>query len=204
MFKKLASDLTGFSDIGEVIDPKDFDKADADDYVLHEDNEKIYFLIKSKSDEYCFTNLAMIHLDGASAISSKRVLYRYPYAQHPLQHVMFETAGTVDLDVEIKFTIGDKPYSIDVNKKQIEHVKDLYKSLLAIAEKQREGRKMLEFANTSLTHSVSVMSGLRQGDMNVATTFKDLSQQSFDWLQGHYHEWNRKDFGDVFEKYINN
>ncbi len=74
MFKKLAADLTGFSDIGQVIHPDDFDKAAADDYVLHEDGEKIYFLIKSKSDEYCFTNLALIHLDGESAVSSKRVL----------------------------------------------------------------------------------------------------------------------------------
>ena len=204
MFKKLASDLTGFSDIGEVIDPSDFDKADSDDYVLHEDNEKIYFLIKSKSDEYCFTNLGMIHLDGTSAISSKRVLYRYPYAHYPIKNVMFETAGTVDLDVEVKFTIGDKAYSIDINKKQIEHVKDLYKALLAIEEIQREGRRMMEYANTSLTHSVSILSGLREGDMNVPNTFKELNEQSFDWLQRHYHEWNRKDFGTVYEKYINN
>ncbi|WP_337873543.1 PH domain-containing protein [Exiguobacterium sp.] len=204
MFKKLASDLTGFSDIGEVIDPSDFDKADADDYVLHEDNEKIYFLIKSKSDEYCFTNLSMIHLDGTSAISSKRVLYRYPYSHYPIKHVMFETAGTVDLDVEVKFSIGDKAYSIDINKKQIEHVKDLYKALLAIEEIQREGRRMMEYANTSLTHSVSILSGLREGDMNVPNTFKELNEQSFDWLQRHYHEWNRKDFGTVYEKYINN
>ncbi|QLQ23413.1 MAG: PH domain-containing protein [Paracoccaceae bacterium] len=200
----MASDLTGFSDIGEAIDPSDFDKADSDDYVLHEDNEKIYFLIKSKSDEYCFTNLGMIHLDGTSAMSSKRVLYRYPYAHYPIKHVMFETTGTVDLDVEVKFTIGDKPYSIDINKKQIEHVKDLYKALLAIEEIQREGRRMMEYANTSLTHSVSILSGLREGDMNVPNTFKELNEQSFDWLQRHYHEWNRKDFGTVYEKYINN
>ncbi|WP_214827864.1 PH domain-containing protein [Exiguobacterium algae] len=204
MFKKLASDLTGFSDIGEVIDPSDFGKADADDYVLHEDQEKIYFLIKSKSDEYCFTNLAMIHLDGTSAVSSKRLLHRYPYSHHPIKQVMFETAGTVDLDVEVKFIIGDKPYSIDIHKKQIEHVKDLYKALLAIEEIQREGRRMMEYANTSLTHSVSILSGLREGDMNVPNTFKELNEQSFDWLQRHYHEWNRKDFGDVYEKYINN
>lgn len=204
MFKKLAADLTGFSDIGQVIHPDDFDKAAADDYVLHEDGEKIYFLIKSKSDEYCFTNLALIHLDGESAVSSKRVLYRYPYAHYPIRHVMFETAGTVDLDVEIKFEIGGKHYSIDVDKKQLEHVKDLYKTLLAIAEKQYEGQKMLEFANSSLNHSITILGGLRQGDMNVPQTFKELSEQSFEWLQGHYHQWNQRDFGSYYEKYINN
>lgn len=60
MFKKLASDALGLSDIGKIIPPSDYDKTDADDYVMNEDNEKIYFLIKTKQDEYCFTNLAII------------------------------------------------------------------------------------------------------------------------------------------------
>lgn len=51
MFKKVAADMLGLSDIGSVIKPVDYDKVDADDYVMHEDDEKIYFLIKSKSDE---------------------------------------------------------------------------------------------------------------------------------------------------------
>jgi hypothetical protein len=55
MFGKVAADVLGLSDIGSVIKPENYDKADADDYVMHEDGEKIYFLIKSKSDEYCFT-----------------------------------------------------------------------------------------------------------------------------------------------------
>lgn len=50
MFGKVAADVLGLSDIGAVIQPKDYDKVDADDYVMHEDGEKIYFLIKSKSD----------------------------------------------------------------------------------------------------------------------------------------------------------
>ena len=35
MFKKLAADALGLSDIGAVIHPKDFDKVDADDYELN-------------------------------------------------------------------------------------------------------------------------------------------------------------------------
>ena len=59
MLKKLASDALGLSDIGKIIGPEDYDKTDADDYIRHEDNEKIYFLIKTKADEYCFTNIAL-------------------------------------------------------------------------------------------------------------------------------------------------
>ena len=35
-----------------------------------------------------------------------------------------ETAGTVDLDVEIKFSFNDNHFSIDVDKKQIEQFED--------------------------------------------------------------------------------
>jgi hypothetical protein len=64
MFRSLAADALGLSDIGKIIDPKDFDKTDIDEYVFIEDNEKIFVVIKSKTDEYCFTNTAFIHLDG--------------------------------------------------------------------------------------------------------------------------------------------
>jgi len=36
--------------------------------------EKIFFLIKSKTDEYCFTNDALLHLDGDTAFRKKRLL----------------------------------------------------------------------------------------------------------------------------------
>ena len=132
MFKKFAAEALGLSDIGVIVESKDFDKVDADDYLFHEDQEKIYFLIKSRKDEYCFTNLALIHVDGESAISSKRVIRRYDYAQYPIGHVSIETAGTVDLDIELKFTIGDQPFSIDVRKSHLEALKDMYNALHTI------------------------------------------------------------------------
>ena len=82
MFKKLAADALGLSDIGVVISKGDFDKTDADDFVFNEIDEEIYFLIKTKADEYCFTNFALIHVDGASAVSKKRTLKRYDYAHN--------------------------------------------------------------------------------------------------------------------------
>ena len=105
MFKNFASDALGLSDIGKIIPPSQFNQTDIDDYVFHEDSEKIYFVIKSKSDEYCFTNLAFIHLDGQSATSKKRLLKRYPYRYFTPSDVMIETAGTMDLDAELKFTL---------------------------------------------------------------------------------------------------
>ena len=133
----IVSEALGLSDIGIIVPPGDYDKVDADDYLFDEDNEKIFFLIKSKKDEYCFTNLALIHVDGDSAVSSKRSIRRYEYSSKAIGDVIIETAGTLDMDIELKFTIGDTEFSIDVRKNFIDQLKDIYKALITIGRMQR-------------------------------------------------------------------
>lgn len=204
MFKKVANDMLGLSDIGTVITPADYDKADADDYIMHEENEKIYFLIKSKTDEYCFTNTALVHVDGTSAVSKKRTLRRYNYNTHPISNVLLETAGTIDLDVEIKFTMGGESYSIDVHKKHIEEVKDLYKALLKIEEIMRDNDIATHYAHKSLEMASSTLNNVRNAEVNIAEQFKEINQFAFNWLVDTKDQYNVKDFGNVFEKFINN
>ncbi|WP_226675031.1 PH domain-containing protein [Rossellomorea aquimaris] len=204
MFGKVASDVLGLSDIGTVIKPADYDKADSDDYIMHEDGEKIYFLIKSKSDEYCFTNKALIHLDGTSAASKKRVLRRLDYYKYQLSNVLLETAGTVDLDVEIKFKIGSEVYSIDVHKKHLTEVKDLYKSLIKIGEITTENSIYSSFSNESLQLAASTLGQVKTNDVNVVEQFKEVNQYAFNWMADKKKELTLKDFGFVFEKFIQN
>ncbi|MCM3602168.1 PH domain-containing protein [Robertmurraya korlensis] len=204
MFKKIAADALGLSDIGKIIDPRDFDKTDADDYVMHEDNEKIYFLIKTKADEYCFTNLALIHVDGQSAASSKRTLYRYPYSQHKISNVTLETAGKLDMDVEIKFRLGDVQFDIDVQKDQMEKLKDLYKALLRISETTYENSVVTSLANESLEKAVAILQNSRTEELKLSQQYKELTEFGFNWLTSIREQYHEKDFGDVFEKYINN
>ncbi|MTD31398.1 PH domain-containing protein [Planomicrobium sp. YIM 101495] len=204
MFKKMAADALGLSDVGKIIDPQDYDKTDADDYVMHEDDEKIYFLIKTKADEYCFTNLALIHVDGESAMSSKRTLKRYPYSQHTISDVSLETAGKIDLDVEIDFKLGPVAFSIDVQKDQIERLKDLYKSLLRIAEITHENAIVMHMANDSLEKAVSILQNSRVGDVKLDDQYNKLTDFGFTWMTSVRNQYHVKDFGDVFEKYINN
>ncbi len=204
MLKKLASDALGLSDIGKIISPADYDKTDADDYVMHEDQEKIYFLIKTKQDEYCFTNLALIHVDGDSAVSSKRMLKRYPYAQYKISNVFLETAGRVDLDVEIKFTVGSLNFDIDVRKDQLELLKDLYKSLVSISEMTHKNEIYERLAVQSLEKATQTLQNAHTNENELANTYENLTKFSFEWLMSSYEKYHVKDFGAVFEKYINN
>lgn len=204
MLKKFAADALGISDIGKVIGPNDFDKTDADDYVMHEDEEKIYFLIKSKSDEYCFTNRALIHVDGANAVSSKRSLYRYDYYTNIIDGVSLETAGNIDLDIEIKFSIGDRAFSIDVDKKQLEQLKDLYKALIAISQVMRSNKRKLDYAKQSIDVASSMLSNNRHDGSNISDHFEKVNEYVFNWMCDSNEKFKIKDFGYLFEKYINN
>jgi hypothetical protein len=203
MFKNLAADMLGLSDIGKIIDPADFDKADIDDYIFNEDNEKIIVLIKSKIDEYCFTNLAVMHLDGNIAISKKRTLNRYPYKHYPISNVRLETAGTVDLDVE--FNIGDKEISIDIDKKQIEKVKDIYKALFSISEKFKEMQmQMITLQQTQ--DAVNKMFSIKELPEQMILNLPDIINETVSQVESKYTERRREiqnfDFGEIYKRYL--
>jgi Bacterial PH domain/YvbH-like oligomerisation region len=204
MFGKLAADALGLSDIGTVIKPDNYHQVETDDYIMHEDEEKIYFLIKSKTDEYCFTNRALVHLDGVSAVSKKRTLRRLSYATHPIKNVLLETAGTIDLDVEIKFHIGGIAYSIDVRKVFLEEVKDLYKALYRISEITRENEIALGNAQLALNQATNALGRAHTGNNPIVNSFNGIAEAAFQWLTTAQQNYHQKDFGAVFEKYIHN
>jgi hypothetical protein len=205
MFKSLASDVLGLSDIGKIIDAKDFDKTDVDDYIFQEDNEEIFVVIKSKMDEYCFTNLGFIHLNGNLAISKKKVLTRYLYKHHPITDVCIETAGTIDLDAELKFTLGGKAISIDIDKKQIAQIKAIYKALFTISEKFKEiQRDMTVLQNTH--DAVNRMFVLRELPEQVVLSLPDIVNQTTQQVEAAYHSRRiviqNYDFGYILKRYI--
>lgn len=206
MFGKLAADALGLSDIGQVISPKDYDKVDSDDYIMHEDGEKIFFLIKSKTDEYCFTNFAFIHLDGTSAMSKKRLLYRYDYYRNNVSNVKLETAGTVDLDVEIKFNISGNAFSIDVNKRQLEQIKDLYKALVRMSMDMAEEKIVLGYADESVNVATNILarSSVGSNEKDIVAQFENLAEKAFTYRVEKRQTFLKKDYTDVFEKYIHN
>ena len=200
MFKKLASEALGLSDIGVIVPSSDYDKVDADDYLFSEDGEKIFFLIKSKKDEYCFTNLGLIHVDGDSAVSSKRTIRRYEFVNSPVRDVAIETAGTIDMDIELKFSIDDEKFSIDVRKNFIEQLKDIYKALITIGKMQQRDAAARANALECLQVAGSVYK------LNSVASDDAIAQQ-FNMLLNTYNatvleRFARRDYSPVFERYI--
>lgn len=202
MFKKLAAEALGISDIGVIVGPADYNKVDADDYLFSEDGEQIFFLIKSKKDEYCFTNLALIHVDGDSAVSSKRSIKRYDYASHQITGVSIETAGTLDMDIELKFRLDNTAFSIDIKKAYIEQLKDIYKALISIGKQQLRDAGCRENALRALDATASVHKlNIAPGDGGLVHQYGQLlAALNTAMFDTH----TKRDFSDVFAKYIHN
>ncbi|MFJ7733329.1 PH domain-containing protein [Lysinibacillus sp. NPDC097231] len=172
--------------------------------ILHEIDEKIYFLIKTKADEYCFTNRAIIHVDGESAMSKKRLLRRYEYSMYNVRDVFLETAGTIDLDVEIKFTIDNTPLSIDIHKRFINDIKDLYKALHAISYEQKQNAYKLEVAEKSLNIASSSLGRIGNDNVSPSMSFEEITRFANNWMIDHKDKYKKEDFSHVFDLYINN
>ena len=202
MFGRIASDALGLSDLGIIVSPADYAKVDADDYLFHEDGERIFFLIKSKKDEYCFTNLALIHVDGDSAVSSKRSIKRYDYASHQISGVSIETAGTLDMDIELKFSLDNTVFSIDVKKTHIEQLKDIYKALITIGKQQKRDAVCRDNALRALDATASVHKlNVAPGENGLVGLYSDLlAALNTAMFDTH----TKRDFSDVFSKYIHN
>jgi len=202
MFKKLAAEALGISDIGVIVGPADYNKVDADDYLFSEDGEKIFFLIKSRKDEYCFTNLALIHVDGDSAVSSKRSIKRYDYSSHAITNVSIETAGTLDMDIELKFNVDSLVFSIDVKKTFIEQLKDIYKALISIGKQQRRDALCRDNALHALNATASVHKlNIAPGEGGLVNQYGQLLDALNTAMLDTY---TKRDFSDVFTKYIHN
>lgn len=104
---------------------------------------------------------------------------RYSYYQYPITNVLLETAGRIDLDIEIKFNLGDIHFSIDVQKNQIGQLKDLYKALQFIEETIQENRTKLDFAYRSLDQATSIFQSARLEGINVKEEFQQVTEFSF-------------------------
>lgn len=131
------------------------------------------------------------------------MLRRYDYAYHPITNVALETAGTIDLDVEIKFTIGDVPLSIDIHKKFATDIKDLYKVLHAISIEGKENEKKFDIAQASLSYAAQSIGRISSQDVTPAESFEAITRFSTDWMIEQKDKYVRKDFSDLFDLYIN-
>jgi hypothetical protein len=94
MFKSLGADLAGTSDNCTPIRRDDVQGAgDIFSFLLPTDI--VWIILKSKVKEFIFTDVALVFIERDNVTSPKRLVKRYPYFEHKITNVRFETPGKI-------------------------------------------------------------------------------------------------------------
>jgi len=107
--------------------------------------------------------------------------------------------------VEIKFQLGGASYSIDIEKSQIEKVRDLYKALFSIGEACKEiERQMNSLVITQ--QAVNNMFSLRELPEQILLNLPDIISQTTIQVENKFTERRKQienyDFSAIFERYL--
>ncbi|KAL4088076.1 hypothetical protein PRIC1_012506 [Phytophthora ramorum] len=170
--------LTGTADVCKII--ADFSKCLASEYLLP--NETIAFSMISTKEEFTFTNMALIKLEGESATTTRKLVERYEYKSNTLSHVKFESAGHVDRDCEIKFHIGNKDMSIDIARGEQTSAQGIYKVLELLSRAQVSNERLWEISTLGMKHASEALYLTE----NSGQTLQKQSDEATAWLYEAY------------------
>ncbi|TDH66352.1 hypothetical protein CCR75_001711 [Bremia lactucae] len=192
LVKGLAGDLTGSADICKIV--ADFSKCLACEYLLP--NETIAFSMSSVKAEFTFTNMALIVLKGENATTTRKLVERYDFKEHVIKDIIFECAGHVDRDCEIKFRIGDKSFSIDIAKSEQTSAQGLYKVLELLGRAQAENARLWDMSILGMKHASEALYLTE----NNGATLQMQSDEATAWLNEAYKRTHPHCYRTVIQK----
>lgn len=222
MIEKLTNKVFGLSQLGVFVSGDELEGTYSKDYIL--DNlEQIYYLIKTKTSEYCFTNRAFIYLTENTA-DKRTAFYRYDYSSYLLQSISLEAAGAMDLDAELKFYlvpiaeytkkveneylplklklpnyVQKIDFAISIHRSYNNHLKALYKTLWIISKKQVENIQKCELSEKALNMAFnSFWAGTKAG--TTSKEFGEITKFADKWILDKRQEYSNEDFREVFEE----
>ncbi|KAG6949528.1 hypothetical protein JG687_00014804 [Phytophthora cactorum] len=191
LVKGLAGDLTGSADVCKIV--ADFSKCLASEYLLP--NETIAFSMVSVKEEFTFTNMALIVLEGENATTTRKFVERYDYKDSAIKHVKFESAGHVDRDCEIKFHIGGKSISIDIAKGEQTSAQGIYKVLELLSRAQVANERLWEISTLGMKHASEALYLTE----NSGQTLHKQSDEATAWLYEAYKRTHPHCYRDVIQ-----
>ncbi len=230
--KGAAASAAGTADVCDLLRPPQFAAAQSASFVDAELGERIFGVLRCRTvrtgsapnesicapcspavllpphpqDEYCFTDRALLHLDGNSPLSKKRLVTRYPWKEHRLSHVQIETAGNVDWDAELKFELAGKGWSIDVAKAELPCLTALWRALCHVAEAQAANERALDMAGKAFgaaaqtrTLSATAAAG---GPLAPGALFQDVAEGAFAWLASKTELYRPASYGAILERFV--
>ena len=104
-------------------------------------------------------------------------MLRLDWAKNDITTVSFETAGmsVTDQDCELKFTVGQMTFSIDIAKEQQLQAIKIYRLITRLCQTQQQNARLKAFTSTLPQIHINLPSGVEAGPVVTAalTTWID-------------------------------
>lgn len=191
MLKGLASDISGAADVCHIVG--NFSECLAVAYLLP--GEVIMFSFQSSKEEFTVTNQALLTIKGSNATTTRKLVERHLFKHEVVRDVQFETAGRVDRDCEIKFTIGKERISIDIAKAEDNNARLYYKVLTLLAREQAASERRWDLGKLALQRSSDALYLTE----NSGQTLTGQSNETLEWLQNLYTSTHPENYRGVIE-----
>ena len=200
MFNKeyLEEDGEGFA---RILNTSEIANSDSQAYILNHEQEKIYCIIRDDSHEYCFTNLALIMLyySDESIVN----VYRYDYEFYDFDSVFFKVDEEESCAISFNLYNKEENDEIEIigNLDQVVELRNLYKTLITIGNKQAENKVSYELTIAAQNLAESSLKGTTNND-NMVGNFINIRENAAEYLNQSYRKYHQKDFGIVFREYL--
>ena len=194
MFKSSLSDLAGTSDNCTPVPKEKWgDPAVVGDSLeFLRPGEKVYVFLKSKVEEYIFTDLARIYIERDNAGGVKRSYYRHEWFANDivLGSIKFTGAGAgvTDFSCALDFTMGRLAPHIELCKSETPFARKLFVLLTEIACEQYRNKQILAQAQSLKTQILA--------NADPASLFNMLSVTSRELISTH----DPENYGHIFER----
>lgn len=201
--KDVVSDTLNLSDLCKVVPPSKYAEAMCDDLALND--ERIFILLKSKTEEFCFTETSLIHASKNAAVERRIEIKRYNYTNTIITNVQLVTAARIDLSVELEFKLNDVKKVIAIDRRYTEILKSIYKVLVEIEITQ--GRAVDDFKNikTSLEYASQSMGKLVNNSADsLMSIYRKIYEFNSSTLLTEYDHYLGYDYSELFERYLTN
>jgi len=117
--------------------------------------EEAMFLLKSRKDEFLFTDQGLIFIDGESVASPKRTITRTNYFESKFYNIILITPGVMDNDFSIEFKF-DKSWRLEMAKEELENGKIVVRCLEFLSMMQSRNRQRLEQMNNARSNNARI------------------------------------------------
>lgn len=178
---------------GDILEFKSVDSIGNNVKAFLHTEETVYFYLESVYEHIVVTNRGIISSLREGVASSKSTISRIDFKTTKIDNLYIETAGTIDRDAELKYSINGEKVSLDIHKSQLDNLFKLYHALANVCYIQNSNQLLEDNLKLSLDLAKDSISS--HGTNGVASDYQTICE----YAEGRLNGFIKTDYSEAFE-----